>query len=156
MTTATAPTMKPDAPARAGQLGDPPATLVRDPVCGMEFNPTGAAAWRILDGQTYYFCAERCAQQFDRQHSGTLTVMPASRLEAAGPPADSLPALPGWLLPAAGGLLVAAVLAVTVFGVSPGNLLVFAMVLACPLMHLFMMRGHGHGGHGGHGGHQDH
>jgi hypothetical protein len=34
-------------------------------------------------------------------------------------------------------------------GISIGTLLTFLLVLACPLMHLFMMRG-GHGGHGGH------
>lgn len=145
-------------------LTEPPPTLVRDPVCGMELNPAGAAAWRVLDGQTHYFCAERCARQFDRQHPGRLAGVPAARLEraaagpaaAAGPqadrPAPAAPALPAWVLPAAGVGLVAAVLAVTVFGVSPGNLFVFAIVLACPLMHLVMMRGMGHGGHAGHGG----
>ena len=32
------------------------------------------------------------------------------------------------------------------------------VLLACPLMHLFMHRGHhhGHGGHAGHGGHEGH
>ncbi len=34
-------------------------------------------------------------------------------------------------------------------GISIGALFTFLLVLACPLMHLFMMRG-GHGGHGGH------
>lgn len=33
--------------------------------------------------------------------------------------------------------------AVTVFKVSIGNLLYFAVFLACPLMHIFMMKGHG-------------
>lgn len=33
-------------------------------------------------------------------------------------------------------------------GISIGTLFTFLLVLACPLMHLFMMRG-GHGGHGG-------
>lgn len=33
--------------------------------------------------------------------------------------------------------------AVTVFKVSMGNLFFFAVFLACPLMHLFMMKGHG-------------
>ena len=32
----------------------------------------------------------------------------------------------------------------------------FLLLLACPLMHVFMHRGHGgHGGHGGHAGHAD-
>ncbi|HEX9899241.1 MAG TPA: DUF2933 domain-containing protein [Candidatus Methylomirabilis sp.] len=34
-------------------------------------------------------------------------------------------------------------------GISIGTLFTFLLILACPLMHLFMMRG-GHGGHGGH------
>ncbi len=35
------------------------------------------------------------------------------------------------------------------------TILLFLLILACPLMMIFMMRGHGHGhgGHGGHGGH---
>jgi hypothetical protein len=31
----------------------------------------------------------------------------------------------------------------------------FLLLLACPLLHVFMHRGNGHGGHGGHGGHHD-
>ncbi len=34
-------------------------------------------------------------------------------------------------------------------GISIGTLLGFALILLCPLSHLFMMRG-GHGDHGGH------
>ena len=43
-----------------------------------------------------------------------------------------------------------------------GNLFFLLLILACPLMMIWMMRGHGHGGHGaggqqgggcGHGGH---
>lgn len=36
-----------------------------------------------------------------------------------------------------------AFVAVTVFKVSIGNLLYFAVFLACPLMHILMMKGHG-------------
>ena len=36
-----------------------------------------------------------------------------------------------------------AVIATTVFKVSIGNLFFFAIILACPLMHIFMMKGHG-------------
>lgn len=43
--------------------------------------------------------------------------------------------------------LVAAVVALTVFKVSPQNLLFFGILLACPLMHVFMMKGHGGHGH---------
>jgi hypothetical protein len=39
-----------------------------------------------------------------------------------------------------------------VFGVLP-----FALLLLCPLLHLFMHHGHGgHGDHGGHSGHSEH
>jgi hypothetical protein len=34
-------------------------------------------------------------------------------------------------------------------GISIGSLVPFLLILLCPLLHLFMMRG-GHGGHGGH------
>ena len=36
-----------------------------------------------------------------------------------------------------------AVIAITVFKIPVGNLSFFAVLLACPLMHLFMMKGHG-------------
>ncbi|MBI2086127.1 DUF2933 domain-containing protein [Candidatus Daviesbacteria bacterium] len=39
--------------------------------------------------------------------------------------------------------------AVTIFKVSIGNLLYFAVFLACPLMHIFMMKGHGGHDHKG-------
>lgn len=39
--------------------------------------------------------------------------------------------------------------AVTVFKVSIGNLFFFAVLLACPLMHIFMMKGHGGHNHEG-------
>ena len=40
-------------------------------------------------------------------------------------------------------VLVIIVIAVTVFKVSIGNLFFFGVLLACPLMHIFMMKGHG-------------
>ena len=30
----------------------------------------------------------------------------------------------------------------------------FLILLLCPVMHIFMHKGHGHGGHGGHNGHE--
>jgi Cu+-exporting ATPase len=39
--------------------------VVRDPVCGMEIEEGAAAATRDVGGQTYYFCSEGCARQFD-------------------------------------------------------------------------------------------
>ena len=59
---------------------------------------------------------------------------------------------PTWIV---GALVVAAVLGVA--GVPLRALLPFAVLLACPLMMAFMMRGmHGGGSGGGHGGHEDH
>ncbi|MFQ5803748.1 MAG: heavy metal translocating P-type ATPase [Candidatus Methylomirabilales bacterium] len=39
--------------------------MVRDPVCGMEIEEKDAAATRNVDGTAYYFCSDRCAEQFD-------------------------------------------------------------------------------------------
>jgi len=36
-----------------------------DPICGMSVSPTTAAAQREINGDTYYFCATGCAQEFD-------------------------------------------------------------------------------------------
>ncbi len=41
-----------------------------------------------------------------------------------------------------------AVLILPSLGIGIGSLFTFLLILACPLMHLFMMRGHG--GHGSH------
>jgi len=48
-----------------------------------------------------------------------------------------------------GFLAIAAVLLILEHRAHALQWLPFAILLACPLMHLF----HGHGGHGGHGGH---
>ena len=39
--------------------------MVRDPVCGMEVDPTTAFAKREHMGQVFYFCSENCTKQFD-------------------------------------------------------------------------------------------
>lgn len=53
---------------RSGQR-PPPAkrsegeTMVRDPQCGT-FVPTSLGIKKVIKGQTYYFCSEKCAKQF--------------------------------------------------------------------------------------------
>lgn len=46
---------------------------VRDPVCGMDIEPAQAFATRTNNGETFYFCSERCGRQFDREHTGSAT-----------------------------------------------------------------------------------
>lgn len=41
--------------------------MARDPVCGMEVEPDKAAAVTTYNGEKYYFCAEGCRHQFDRE-----------------------------------------------------------------------------------------
>ena len=38
-----------------------------DPVCKMTVDPPKAAAQSSFKGETYYFCAVGCKQQFDRE-----------------------------------------------------------------------------------------
>lgn len=42
-------------------------TIVNDVVCGMALKPEEAAATREYRGITYYFCAPRCREEFDRE-----------------------------------------------------------------------------------------
>lgn len=39
--------------------------LERDPVCGMDIDPTTAAGKSEYKGETYYFCAPGCKIDFD-------------------------------------------------------------------------------------------
>jgi P-type Cu+ transporter len=41
------------------------ASKVKDLVCGMMIDPKTAAATRVYEGKTYYFCAQGCARAFD-------------------------------------------------------------------------------------------
>ncbi|MCW5658799.1 MAG: DUF2933 domain-containing protein [Burkholderiaceae bacterium] len=68
------------------------------------------------------------------------------------PPLDDQQALPSFWRSAAGiALLVVLVVGgfylVTEYTAHVFGALPYVLVLACPLMHLFMHRGHGHGGH---------
>ncbi len=38
---------------------------VKDLVCGMMIDPKTAAATRVHEGTTYYFCAQGCAKAFE-------------------------------------------------------------------------------------------
>src|SRR5688572_4936642 len=38
---------------------------VKDPVCGMEIDPTAAAGSSEYGGQTYHFCSSHCKATFD-------------------------------------------------------------------------------------------
>ncbi len=39
----------------------------KDPVCGMEVDPSTAAGQSTHNGKTYYFCSEVCKQKFDQR-----------------------------------------------------------------------------------------
>ena len=41
-------------------------TKVKDPVCGMEVDASGAGARSEYKGQTYSFCCSGCKGKFDR------------------------------------------------------------------------------------------
>ncbi len=40
--------------------------MVKDPVCGMEFNSSQAEAQTTYEGQAYFFCSEECRQTFEQ------------------------------------------------------------------------------------------
>ncbi len=52
------PTMKSGAPSAA--------TMVKDPVCGMDVDPKDAAGQVDYQGKTYYFCSLECKQKFEK------------------------------------------------------------------------------------------
>ncbi len=43
---------------------------VRDPVCGMEIAASEAAATRMHEGMTFYFCSTSCVKDFDKDPHG--------------------------------------------------------------------------------------
>jgi Cu+-exporting ATPase len=55
------------APRVRGGPGAGGRTMAVDPVCKMTVEPAKAAAQSTYRGQTYYFCAVSCKQQFDRE-----------------------------------------------------------------------------------------
>ena len=40
------------------------SNIVKDPVCGMEFDPKSAVAKVERNGKTYYFCSHACHAKF--------------------------------------------------------------------------------------------
>lgn len=40
---------------------------VKDPVCGMTIEETEAAATKVHNGITYFFCSKGCAERFEKQ-----------------------------------------------------------------------------------------
>jgi Cu+-exporting ATPase len=40
--------------------------MAKDPVCGMDVDPSQAAGQSVYKGQTYYFCSKGCKVAFDR------------------------------------------------------------------------------------------
>src|SRR5258707_15884294 len=56
--------------------------MARDPVCGMTVDPEKAAAQVDLDGETYFFCAKGCAQEFSANPERYLDQAPAAHASA--------------------------------------------------------------------------
>ncbi|WP_434032686.1 heavy metal translocating P-type ATPase [Cupriavidus sp. a3] len=76
------------APATAATASE---RLVRDPVCGMEISPSGAAASAEVDRERYWFCSRHCEQAF-LANPAQYTLGPAQQrehLSFACPPADA-------------------------------------------------------------------
>jgi YHS domain-containing protein len=42
---------------------------VKDPVCGMMVDEKNAKLKSVFGGKTYYFCAESCKKQFEKNPS---------------------------------------------------------------------------------------
>ncbi|MBI4504150.1 MAG: heavy metal translocating P-type ATPase, partial [Chloroflexi bacterium] len=56
----------------------PPASTVRDPVCGMEIDAQQAYATRYVDGADIYLCSRACLEQFVAAPSKYLSVLTRS------------------------------------------------------------------------------
>lgn len=41
--------------------------MAKDPVCGMDVDEKTAAATSTYQGKTYYFCAARCKEEFEKE-----------------------------------------------------------------------------------------
>jgi Cu+-exporting ATPase len=71
---------------------NPPSTLERDPVCGMNVNPATAKHLFECDGKSYYFCCSGCAEKFEADPQKYLSQKaPASGLVMLGGHAEAAP-----------------------------------------------------------------
>src|SRR5215207_8359746 len=70
---------------------------IKDPVCGMEIDPTVAFTTRQHMGQTFYFCSQSCVDQFDKDPhrymttSATTGFNPQAALSRIELPVSGLP-----------------------------------------------------------------
>jgi P-type Cu+ transporter len=74
---------------------DPPATLERDPVCGMKVNPATASHVHEHEGKNFYFCSKSCVEKFKANPEGYRNAPPpqrSSQLVTLGAPANGTPA----------------------------------------------------------------
>ena len=55
----------------------------KDPVCGMTVDPSKAAAKQEFQGNTYYFCSNRCAERFAKEPDKFLSAPGSSGMETA-------------------------------------------------------------------------
>ena len=62
-------------------------TRMIDPVCGMEVNPSSAAASIEFEGKTYYFCSKGCAKKFSANPTSYLK--PSVQIEEPKNPEDN-------------------------------------------------------------------
>jgi len=73
--------------------------VTRDPVCGMEVNPTAAAGTSSHAGNVYHFCSTGCKEQFDTDPDKYLPTVapgkPAATVAPVTPTASSIPITKG-------------------------------------------------------------
>lgn len=52
--------------------------MVKDPVCGMEFDSSQAEAQTTHNGKAYFFCSEECRRTFEENPKEFVDNSPAS------------------------------------------------------------------------------
>lgn len=109
-----------------------------DPVCGMQLDTMTAFA-AGHNGETFWFCSERCRNRFvaDPQH---YAVARASQSSMQAGPLHKY----AFVAITAAFLVIALWFLVTEHRAHFFGALPFALILACPLLHLLMHRGHRH------------